>query len=191
MTDSLTLNEMESELVREVSAFRANPNHYADLLAERLPNYEGLTLRLSKHKVLRTSEGAPACEEAIRVLRGAEAIAEPKTSFGMCKAAREAVAEHGPAGTLRGSDSDGSLSVGRLTNFGFWEGTAVEVAGFGDYTASDMLLSFLVGDADSSRAHRRALLDTTYTHMGVGAAEHRSDFKKIAILNFATHWRDK
>ncbi|KAL6051491.1 hypothetical protein QOT17_019156 [Balamuthia mandrillaris] len=189
MGDKLTLNELESELSREIRELRRNPRAFADYLQqERRPRYEGRDLKLAHNTVLKTQEGVAACDEAIRFLMNAVPLEPFAVAYGMCLAAKEAVGDVGPTGKVA-SSPDG-ICINKLGKFGEFDEAAVEICSYGGVDAKGLLSAFLICDGEPKRTHRKALFETKWTHIGVGAGDHNSEYKIMACVCFSKNWRD-
>eukprot|EP01089_Gocevia_fonbrunei_P016130 TRINITY_DN4931_c0_g1_i1.p1 TRINITY_DN4931_c0_g1~~TRINITY_DN4931_c0_g1_i1.p1 ORF type:complete len:187 (-),score=39.28 TRINITY_DN4931_c0_g1_i1:50-610(-) len=185
---TLTLNQLESALSREINACRTNPQQYANILEkERRAHYDGLDLNYpGTNKVLQTKEGITACEEAIRFLLGAYALPELQLSYGMCLAAQEAQQKLGPTGSTVHPNS-----VEQLTKYGRFEKEAIEICGFGGNDARGIVLAFLICDGDHQRTQRKILFDPQWKCMGIGAGNHNSSHEIMGIINFTSKFVDK
>lgn len=77
--------------------------------------------------------------------------------------------------TADGKELPTSLDL--MDNHGTASGASAEVCGFGGRNGRAMVFSFVIGDGDASRTYRRVLLDSRWTAIGIGAGEHKSDYK--------------
>eukprot|EP01092_Planopodium_desertum_P003018 TRINITY_DN1516_c0_g1_i1.p1 TRINITY_DN1516_c0_g1~~TRINITY_DN1516_c0_g1_i1.p1 ORF type:complete len:383 (-),score=66.61 TRINITY_DN1516_c0_g1_i1:50-1042(-) len=190
---SLSLNALESDLVKEIRRLRTAPIDYANVLnRERRPYYDGTTLKLKRGDVqvhYATREGASACADAIAQLQRTPPMSDVKLAYGMTLAAKDTMGSMSASGSTSLSDSQ---LVAALARYGSFDGQATQLAGFGHDKAEDIIMNFLISDGDSSRRYRNILLDPKYQFVGVAAGSHNSEFKHMCLLHFVTNkWSDK
>jgi uncharacterized protein YkwD len=179
----LPQNKMEIKLRHELLNLRKNPRFYAQILVrEYRPYYQGNALRMPGRPGMATREGINACNDAIRFLATTPPLTEDlEINFGMCLAAKEAVEECGPTGSLHYPSS-----VTKMEAYGYLEGEAVDLVGYGGQTMRDLLLmSYVLCDGDPSRERRNIIFNPKWKMMGVGAGDHNSQFKQMGVVNFS------
>lgn len=77
--------------------------------------------------------------------------------------------------TADGKELPTSLDL--MDDRGYVTGNSAEVCGYGGRNGRAMVFSFIIGDGDQSRTYRRVLLDPRWGAIGIGAGEHKSDYK--------------
>lgn len=66
----------------------------------------------------------------------------------------------------------------------------MELMGFGDAPARELILRMVVCDGDTSRAQRRVLLDPKWVFVGVGFGDHTGSFKKMLSIALSTNYEE-
>ena len=61
----------------------------------------------------------------------------------------------------------------------------LELLGFGEATARELISRLVVGDGDAERYDRTALTDPAMRFIGVAYGDHRSQYKKMLCINLA------
>lgn len=69
-------------------------------------------------------------------------------------------------------------------------GHCMELMGFGDAPARELILRMVVCDGDTSRAQRRVLLDPKWVFVGVGFGDHTGSFKKMISIALSTNYEE-
>jgi len=103
----------------------------------------------------------------------------------MCLAAKEALDEHAPQGSMGFPNS-----CAKLKNFAKELSVEVtELCGWGGDTARELLIfSFLVCDGDPNRHNRAILFDSRWKLLGVSCGPHQSAYRRMAIVNFTIEY---
>jgi len=198
-TTKVPLNNIELELFSEINSVRQNPSNYAFVLEkERKPCYRISSTEFELPQdssrghpaiVFKSHEGVSACNEAIEVLRrlGPNPIGSGKLIFdeGMSLAAKTCVLETGRTGAVDG----GISSTDKLQKFGFNDGEALELTGFGGRSGREFVIQWLIGDGDPERTQRKVLLDPKWKWFGVGGGEHKSVYRSFVVATFADKWK--
>eukprot|EP01114_Cavostelium_apophysatum_P009611 TRINITY_DN2281_c0_g1_i1.p1 TRINITY_DN2281_c0_g1~~TRINITY_DN2281_c0_g1_i1.p1 ORF type:complete len:405 (+),score=102.81 TRINITY_DN2281_c0_g1_i1:99-1313(+) len=184
----LPLNQEETDLANEINRARQNPREYANILqSDRRPHFNGKGLKIpGTNAILQTTEGVEAVDEAINFLNSVQPLPPFKIALGMTKAARAAVQEVGAKGEFAAS-----RSINKLDDYGTFEVEAVELVSFGTNNSREVVLRFLVGDGNAERTHRKHMYNPDYKCIGVAVGPHQSNFKSMAVINFANGFRDK
>jgi uncharacterized protein YkwD len=164
---------LEQELVREINLTRTRPAEYAAYVEQLRPHYKGRELRLPGRTALVTQEGVGALEEAVRVLSSAKPVGPLEVSQGMCSGAKALAAEQGSSGATGHKGSDGSFCEQRVERFGAWAAPIGENLSYGDETARERVIAFLIDDGFASRGHRERLLSPTFKVVGVACGGHK------------------
>ena len=118
---------------------------------------------------LTTFEGPSAWQEAGRVLSSPTlaGLAPLKWSAGLAQACYDHLAESGPAGATGHQGLNGSNSQGRIAKYVDTTATGENLAYSDADTGSDVVLQLLVDDGVLNRGHRKNVLSSDFTHLGV------------------------
>jgi len=73
--------------------------------------------------------------------------------------------------------------------FGTWQGAIGENLAYGDESARERVLTWLIDDGVASRGHRKRLLSGDYRVAGVACSPHR-EFGKMCALTLAGSFLD-
>jgi len=176
-------------IVPELNRLRRDPPGYARYLEAMLPHFEGTLLHRSARPGLRTEEGAPAVEEAIRVLRQTRPMGALRSSPGLSHAARDHVRDQGPIGSLSHRGTDSSTPAIRMNRYGRWDVASGESITLGSNPARDVVLQLLIDDGVRDRGHRKTLLDRHYAVAGAACGPHR-EFQQICVIDFAARYSE-
>eukprot|EP01068_Selenidium_serpulae_P016456 Selendium_serpulae@DN6299_c0_g2_i6.p1 len=138
---------------------------------------------------IQLTEGKPAVEEAIKVLKDAKPIAplSLESGCGLTRAAQDCVEDL----CATGATSGGRDFTERATNYGNYKGVAREVKMFGeeDMTVADVFYRLLVDDGNPKRSKRDLLLNPKLKIMGAKSAKHGPD-GAIIVMIFAEEYTD-
>jgi len=182
------LSQAEQDLLKEINLARANPNVYATYLEGLKPLFSGKLYTRPGHGALTTEEGWSAVEEAIKFLRAAKPQGPFNVSNGLRLAALAHCADQSGIGTT-GHKGGGGLIEDRVKPFGRWQGAIGENLSYGDESARERVLTWLIDDGVASRGHRKRLLSADYRVAGVACTSH-PEFGKMCALTLAGSFVD-
>ena len=169
---------------------RSDPHALADYLESRQYRFTGL------HYFLRpggpaqiTTEGAPAVEEAIKCLRATPRhypALRPELSLHF--AGDDHCRDTGCSGYASHTGGDGSDHTVRQARYGGSASRTGECLWFGpskelplEEQARQIVCDLIVDDGITNRSHRRCLLDTAYTSVGIACGDHSTHGSMVAI----------
>ena len=168
-----TLSPAEQELLTEINAARANPLLYASYLEKLKPLFKDKEYRPQGAKAaLETQEGWSAVEDAIKFLRAAKPAGPLSASSGLCQAATAHVKDQSGSGATGHKGADRSLIEDRVKPYGSWKGGIGENLSYGDESARERLLTWLIDDGFASRGHRLRLMNDDYKLAGISCGSH-------------------
>lgn len=183
------LTDMERGLIEELNALRTDPAGYAKHLRTYRGYFQGNVVWLPGAEAgLRTQEGVPAVDEAIRVLERTKPMGALTHAPGMSKAARDHVRDLARTGSVSHQGSDGSWPDGRLARYGTVIGTSGENLQFGAATARDVVINLVIDDGVPSRGHRKNMLEPAYRVVGV-ACERHPQYRVVCAQELAEGFR--
>lgn len=183
---SRTLSKDEQELLNEINHVRANPGQYASYLEKLKPLFVGKVYK----RTLKTEEGWVAVEDAIAFLRAAKPQPPLNMSTGLCSAALAHVKEQSGSGsTGHKSEGSGAMIEDRVKPFGSWQGGIGENLSYGNETARERLLTWLIDDGFASRGHRKRVLSSDYKVAGICCGPH-PEYEKMCVLTLAGGFMD-
>ena len=174
------LSQVEQEILNEVNLARTQPAVYASYLEAMKPLFKGNLYMRPGHGSLTTVEGWSAVAEAITFVRAAKPQSPFIVSNGLRLAATAYCKEQSSTGAT-GHKGRGGLIEERAKAFGAWQGEIGELLSYGDESARERVLTWLIDDGVASRGHRRRLLSADYRVAGVGCSPHPEQGKVCAL----------
>jgi uncharacterized protein YkwD len=182
-------NAMEQDLLKEMNLARTHPTEYAAYLVQLRSFYVGKELRQPGKPALVTDEGVSALDEAIRFLRAAKPVPAFNMSVGLCSGGRELVKDQGATGATGHRGADGSFCEQRSKRYGTWSDPIGEDISYGNDTARERVMAFLIDDGVANRGHRMRLFNTNYKVVGVACGDHKMGV--MCVITFAGGFSDK
>ena len=182
------LSQAEQDLLNEINLARAQPKVYASYLEGLKPLFNGKVYTAAGKGALTTEEGWSAVEEAITFLRAAKPQGPLNPSNGLRLAAEAHCKDQSGTGAT-GHQGGGGLVEDRVKPFGTWQGGIGENLSYGDDSARERVLTWLIDDGVASRGHRKRLLSGDYNVAGIACASH-PEFGKMCALTLAGGFMD-
>ncbi len=183
VSSSNGLSQAEQDLLTEINLARAQPQVYASYLAKLKPLFNGKEYKNGDLAVT-TEEGWSAVEDAIKFLRAAKPLGPLTVSHGLSLAALAHCKDQGGSGTTGHKGTDTSLIEQRVKPFGTWQGGIGENITYGNESARERLLTWLIDDGFPSRGHRRRLISADYRVAGVSCGPH-PEFQSMCVITLA------
>ena len=178
------LSQAEQDLLNEINQARAHPEVYASYLEKLKPLFNGNEYMPTGQEAFKTVEGWSAVEDAIKFLRATKPVEPLGTSNGLRLAALAHVKDQSRTGATGHKGNDSSLIEQRVKPFGTWQGGIGENLGYGDASARERLLTWLIDDGFPSRGHRRRIMSADYRVAGVSCGPH-PEFQIVCVLTLA------
>lgn len=163
------LSKDEQDLFNEINQARAHPDIYAGYMEKLKPLFSGKLYKGS----LSTAEGWAAVEDAIAFLRATKPLPPLGTSWGLSLAASTHVKDQSGSGaTGHRSGNSGSMIEDRVKPFGTWQGGIGENLSYGNDSARERVLTWLIDDGFASRGHRKRIMSPDYKVAGLCCGPH-------------------
>ena len=179
------LSNHERELLDEINQARANPQVYASYLEKLQPQFKGKEYTAAGKPSLTTEEGWSAVDDAIRFLKAVKPLPPLVASHGLSQAALTHVKDQSGSGaTGHQSGKSSNMIEDRVKPFGSWRGAIGENICYGNYSAREQLLTWLIDDGVPTRGHRRRLLGSEYQVAGISCGSH-PQFTSMCVLTLA------
>ena len=178
------LSDSERDLLNEINQARANPQLYATYLESLKPQFKGKEYTPPGQNPLLTEEGWNAVDDAIRFLKALKPLPPLMTSPGLSQAAFTHVKDQGSSGGTGHRSGNSYMIEDRVKPYGRWEGAIGENICYGNYSARERLLTWLIDDGVASRGHRRRLLGTEYQVAGISCGSH-PQYSAMCVLTLA------
>ena len=179
-----SLSESEYALLNEINQVRANPLVYAGYLEKLKPLFNGKQYTAAGRTPLTTEEGWVAVDEAIKFLRATKPAGPLNPSRGLGLAALAHVRDQSGNGMTGHRGANNSMIEDRVRPFGNWQGDIGENITYGNDSARERILTWLIDDGFPSRGHRKRLLSSDYTVAGVSCGGH-PQYGGMCVLTLA------
>ncbi len=178
------LTPAEQDLLNEINQARAHPDVYYKYLQSLKPFFKGNNYQPGGQPALTTEEGWDAVQDAIRFLRAAKPQGLLNPSRGLRLAAVAHFKDQNATGATghRGASSD--MIEDRVKPFGSWQGAIGENLSYGNESARERVLAWLIDDGVASRGHRKRLLSPDYHVAGLTCGPHPS-FGTMCVMTLA------
>jgi uncharacterized protein YkwD len=178
------LSTAEQDLLTEVNSARAHPEVYASYLEKLKPLFKGMAYTPSGQEAYTTQEGWSAVEEAMKFLRAAKPQGPLNMSPGLCLAAATHVKDQSGTGATGHKGADSTFIEERVKPFGSWQGGIGENLAYGNASARERVLTWLIDDGFASRGHRMRIMSENYRVAGVSCGPH-PQFGSMCVLTLA------
>lgn len=184
-TSKASLSPAEQELLTEINLARTNPQVYAGYLEKLKPLFKGKQYTAEGSKAaLQTQEGWSAVEEAIKFLRAAKPAVPLTTSSGLYLAAMAHVKDQSASGSTGHKGGNLTMIEDRVKPYGNWQGGIGENLSYGDESARERLLTWLIDDGFANRGHRNRLMSDSYKVAGLSCGPH-PEYRTMCCLTVA------
>jgi uncharacterized protein YkwD len=189
-TTKATLSQAEQDLLSEINKARAEPQVYAGYLEKLKPQFKGkLYTPAGMAGGLETQEGWDAVADAISFMNTLKPAPPLNGSEGLRLAAFSHVKEQGGSGSTGHAGADKTLIEERVKPFGAWQGDIGENLSYGNESARERLLTWLIDDGVKSRGHRRRVMSQDYKVAGISCGPH-PEYGGMCVLALAGGFTD-
>jgi len=187
---SNALSTAEQDVLNEINQARLHPEEYISYLEGLKPFFKGKQYIPKGQPALMTNEGWDAVEDAIRFLRAAKPQQPLTVSNGLCLAALDHVRDQSGTGATGHRGANNGLIEERLKSYGIWEGGVGENLSYGNESARERVLTWLIDDGVSSRGHRTRLLSADYKVAGLSCGAH-PEYGTMCVVTLAGGFVDQ
>lgn len=168
---------------------RRNPKSFTPKLKDRLKYFEGLEYKVPGQVTIITSEGARACEEAIKFLEAQPSLAALKSREGITKAAKDHANDIGSKGLESHTGSDNSKIGDRLDRYGRWMGKVGESINFSTFDPEEVIMDLIISDGELSRSQRNNIFNPDFVYAGISACKHQK-LGICLVINYAQEFSE-
>jgi uncharacterized protein YkwD len=183
------LSQDEVALLNEINDARAHPQVYASYLEKLKPMFSGRTYKPDAQDAFDTQEGWTAVEDAIKFLKAAKPLGPLNASQGLCLAALSHVKDQSSSGATGHRGNDSTFIEQRVKPFGTWQGGIGENLTYGNSSARERVLTWLIDDGFASRGHRNRIMSDNYRVAGISCGAH-PEFGSMCVLTLAGGFTD-
>lgn len=187
----IDFEDLKQSVLTESNRIRADPTSYVPILKQYLTFFKDKNNILYKplQTPIETYEGSKAYEEAILFLKKQRPVHTLTFNENLSKSAQEHASDIGPLGLFTHESKDGKNVSERIDKFCEWENACAENIDLGSKTGVEVIVNLLVDDGTEKRLHRDHLFREEFTHIGIGAAEHK-DYEVIVVIDYVGGIRD-
>src|SRR5438477_2537074 len=178
------LSTAEGDLLSEINSVRAHPVIYASYLEKLKPFFNGKVYSPSGQEAYATQEGWSAVEDAMKFLRAAKPQGSLNMSPGLCLAAATHVKDQSGTGATGHKGANSTFIEERVKPFGNWQGGIGENLTYGNESARERVLTWLIDDGFASRGHRMRIMSENYRVAGVSCGPH-PQFGAMCVITLA------
>jgi uncharacterized protein YkwD len=189
LSTGVTLSPTEEELFAEINQARAHPDVYAKYLAGLKPFFNNREYKPQGRSAVLTNEGWVAVEEAISFLSAAKPQRPFSLSRGLSSAAALHLKDQSTSGSTGHKSPNNSYLEARTSTFGMYQGAVGENLSYGNQSARERVLTWLIDDGFATRGHRRRLLSADYGVAGVSCGSH-PEYGAMCVLTLAESFTD-
>jgi uncharacterized protein YkwD len=184
-TSTASPSQAEQDLLKEINLARSNPQMYAGFLEKLKPQFKGrLYTAEGTSAALETQEGWTAVEEAIKFMRAAKPTTTLTMSQGLSLCAKAHVTDQSASGATGHKGGDRTMVEDRVKPYGSWTGGIGENLAYGNQSARERLLTWLIDDGFASRGHRNRIMSSTYNVAGLSCGPH-PEYGTMCVLTLA------
>jgi uncharacterized protein YkwD len=187
---SIDFDELEREVVKELSTARTSPQSYAAYVKGMREYFYGKELRRPGDITILTKEGDAALVEAIQFLETVKPLPALKVSQGMCQGAREHVEVQGKSGSVGHGSIEGRQPWERISRYGTWKKMVGENIAYGQSRARDVVASLIIDDGVPGRGHRQNIFDPHFRVVGAACGPH-ARYGTMCVIIFAGEYIEK
>jgi len=131
-----------------------------------------------------TREGWAAVADAINFMNAAKPIGPLSAADGLNLAASSHVKEQSASGATGHSGADKMMIEDRVKPFGSWQGDIGENLAYGNESARERLLTWLIDDGFANRNHRKRIMGQNYKVAGISCGPH-PEYGAMCVLALA------
>src|SRR3989440_10105611 len=179
-----TLSQDEQALLNEINQARAHPQVYASYLEKLKPMFSGKSYKPDAQEALDTQEGWTAVEDAIKFMKTAKPLGPLNASTGLSLAALAHVKDQSSSGATGHRGNDSTFIEQRVKPFGTWQGGIGENLTYGNESARERILTWLIDDGVATRGHRKRVMSQDYKVAGISCGPH-PDYGTMCVLALA------
>ena len=178
------LSPDEQALLTEINQARAHPQVYASYLEKLKPMFTGKSYKPDAQDAFDTQEGWTAVEDAIKFMKTVKSLGPLNGSTGLSLAALAHVKDQSSTGATGHRGTDSTFIEQRVKPFGIWQGGIGENLTYGNSSARERVLTWLIDDGFASRGHRNRIMSDNYRVAGVSCGAH-PEFGSMCVLTLA------
>lgn len=185
----INFNELTQNIIKEINIARTDPEAYIQILENDKQYFKDNVLYRPNEDPLRTQEGESAHDEAIDFLKSQVALKELTFSEHLSQACLDHVKDIGKTGAVSHEGSNKETISQRLEQYAEWDFVLCQNIDFGGKNVTEIMISFITGDGDSSRTHRKNIFRNDINYIGAASGKHK-DTDVVSVIAYAGNIRE-
>lgn len=181
--------DLSEKLIKEINIARTNPSAYVSILENDKTLFKENIIYRPYEDPLRTYEGPAAHQEAIDFLKNLPNLQELKTDTRLSQACSDHVKDIGASGAISHEGSNKETISQRVENYCEWDYILCQNIDFGGKNVNEIMISFITGDGDPNRTHRKNMFREDIFYVGSASGQHR-DSEISSVVVFAGNVRE-
>lgn len=183
------VNQLAVNLVNEINVVRREPEKYIAILENDKTYFKDNILYRPNEDPLRTQEGPAAHDEAIEFLKTLSSLSELKLDNRLSLACNDHVLDIGKTGAISHEGSNKETISQRVEVYAEWDFVLCQNIDFGGKNVNEIIISFITGDGDPSRTHRKNLFRENINFIGAASGVHK-ETEICTVVAYAGNVRD-
>jgi uncharacterized protein YkwD len=185
------VNQLPTSLINEINTVRREPEKYIAILENDKTYFKDNILYRPNEDPLRTQEGPAAHDEAIEFLKTIPSftLSELKLDNRLSLACNDHVLDIGKTGAISHEGSNKETINQRVEVHAEWDYILCQNIDFGGKTVNEIIISFITGDGDPSRTHRKNLFRENIYFIGAAIGPHK-ETEICTVVAYAGNVRD-
>lgn len=177
------------EVIKEINKARTNPIEYIKVLENDKTYFKENIIYRPNLDPLRTYEGETAHNEAIEFLSNLNSLNELHHNSNLSKACLDHTNDIGDKGLYSNEGSNKENISQRVEAYAEWDYVLCLNMDFGGRTAEEVVISFITGDGDKNRTHRKNMFRADINFIGTASSAHKEAEVCTAVV-YAGNARD-
>lgn len=177
------------EIIKEINIARTTPGEYIKILEKDKSYFKEDVLYRPDVDPLKTHEGEAGHNEAIEFLTNLQPLKELIENVHLSQACEDQSKDIGEHGLYSNEGSNRENINERVEKYGEWDYVLCLNMDFGGKTASEVVISFITGDGDKNRTHRKNMFRSDIYFIGAASHSHK-EAEICSAVSYAGNVRD-
>lgn len=188
--EEINYEDLKIQIIKEINKARTDPKSYIEILEKDKSYFKDNVLYRPDEDPLRTQEGDSAHDEAIEFLNSLDCgLNELQHSEYLDHACEDHVNDIGETGAISHEGSNKETISDRVENYAEWDYVLCQNIDFGGRNVNEIIISFITGDGDPNRTHRKNMFREDINFVGCASGKHL-DTDIVSIACFAGNVRN-
>jgi len=178
-----------NDLFKEINKIRENPESFIEVLEKEKEYFKDEVIYRPNEDPLRTQEGVSAYDEAIEFLKEGQKLNPLVLDDRLSKACQDHVNDIGRTGAISHEGTKKETISDRVETYAEWDYVLCQNIDFGGKNVNEIIVSFITGDGDPNRTHRKNIFREDIAFVGLATGNHQ-DTEICTVVCFAGNVRD-